>query len=306
MYRRHFDSLVRLKRSSNFQLTVAETRYGLGLPPNLRPLEDKAMLTKVSLASFAPHTSVLTVLDFSSATLASKPFYQFGIAVRLTKNTGLVSFRIFTTGIAILSTICHFAFTLIVLFFCIPLQKNFHSSHPGRCLPFAAVNYPMASITILFDIRIFAMLPYLPFRNLQLEHRRKATLYISFALGLLTTVFPIIRITYFPVVSTKGDNSDVVMYGTLEFNFGIATSCVPFVRAQLSSARSVRQTPKGYKTHVTGPDPAIELKDVCKSDSDSQKGLVEENAIIRSTHTIVHRWTNSGTSPPYGKVMGWS
>lgn len=80
------------------------------------------MLTKVSLASFAPHTSVLTVLDFSSATLASKPFYQFGIAVRLTKNTGLVSFRIFTTGIAILSTICHFAFTLIVLFFCIPVS----------------------------------------------------------------------------------------------------------------------------------------------------------------------------------------
>ncbi|THW62531.1 hypothetical protein D6D19_09783 [Aureobasidium pullulans] len=217
-------------RSSNFQLTVAETRYGLGLPPNLRPLEDKAMLTK----------------------------------------------------------------------------KNFHGSHPGRCLPFAAVNYPMASITILFDILIFAMLPYLLFRDLQLEQRRKATLYISFALGLLTTVFSIIRITYFPVVSTKGDNSDVVMYGTLEFDFGIATSCVPFVRAQLSSARSVRQTPKGYKAHVTGPDPAIELKDVCKSDSDSQKGLVEENASIRSTHTIVHRSTNSGTSPPYGKVMGWS
>lgn len=164
----------------------------------------------------------------------------------------------------------------------------------------------MASITILFDILIFAMLPYLLFRNLQLEQRRKATLYISFALGLLTTVFSIIRITYFPVVSTKGDNSDVVMYGTLEFNFGIATSCVPFVRAQLSSARSVRQTPKGYKTHVTGPDPAIELNDVCKSDSDSQKGLVEENAIIRSTHTIVHRSTNSGASSPYGKVMGWS
>ncbi|KAG2161366.1 hypothetical protein JADG_001105 [Aureobasidium aubasidani] len=277
-------------------LCVLQTRYGLGLPPNLRPLEDKAMLTKLSYVG--------------------KPFYQFGIAgfklslcltfLRLTKNTGLASFRIFTTGIAISSTICHFAFTLIVLFFCIPLQKNFHSSHPGRCLPFAAVNYPMASITILFDILIFAMLPYLLFRNLQLEQRRKATLYISFALGLLTTVFSIIRITYFPVVSTKGDNSDVVMYGTLEFNFGIATSCVPFVRAQLSSARSVRQTPKGYKTHVTGPDPAIELNDVCKSDSDSQKGLVEENAIIRSTHTIVHRSTNSGTSSPYGKVMGWS
>ncbi|THW40101.1 hypothetical protein D6D21_06974 [Aureobasidium pullulans] len=265
--------------NSNFQLTVAETRYGLGLPPNLRPLEDKAMLTKSSYVG--------------------KPFYQFGISgfklslcltfLRLTKYTGLASFRIFTTGIAILSTICHFAFTLIVLFFCIPLQKNFHSSHPGRCLPLAAVNYPMASITILFDILIFAMLPYLLFRNLQLEQRRKATLYISFALGLLTTVFSIIRITYFPVVSIKGDNSDVVMYGTLEFNFGIATSCVPFVRAQLSSARSVRQTPKGYKTHVTGPDPAIELKDVCKSDSDSQKGLVEENAIIRSAHTIVLR-----------------
>ncbi|THY44797.1 hypothetical protein D6C98_08070 [Aureobasidium pullulans] len=277
-------------------LCVLQTRYGLGLPPNLRPLEDKAMLTKLSYVG--------------------KPFYQFGIAgfklslcltfLRLTKNIGLASFRIFTTGIAISSTICHFAFTLIVLFFCIPLQKNFHSSHPGRCLPFAAVNYPMASITILFDILIFAMLPYLLFRNLQLEQRRKATLYISFALGLLTTVFSIIRITYFPVVSTKGDNSDVVMYGTLEFNFGIVTSCVPFVRAKLSSARSVRQTPKGYKTHVTGPDPAIELKEVCKSDSDSQKRLVEENAIIRSTHTIVHRSTNSGTSPPYGKVMGWS
>ncbi|THY26159.1 hypothetical protein D6D00_05787 [Aureobasidium pullulans] len=277
-------------------LCVLQTRYGLGLPPNLRPLEDKAMLTKLSYVG--------------------KPFYQFGIAgfklslcltfLRLTKNTGLASFRIFTTGIAISSTICHFAFTLIVFFFCIPLQKNFHGSHPGRCLPFAAVNYPMASITILFDILIFAMLPYLLFRDLQLEQRRKATLYISFALGLLTTVFSIIRITYFPVVSTKGDNSDVVMYGTLEFDFGIATSCVPFVRAQLSSARSVRQTPKGYKAHVTGPDPAIELKDVCKSDSDSQKGLVEENASIRSTHTIVHRSTNSGTSPPYGKVMGWS
>ncbi|THW22136.1 hypothetical protein D6D23_06149 [Aureobasidium pullulans] len=233
-------------RSSNFQLTVAETRYGLGLPPNLRPLEDKAMLTKLSYVG--------------------KPFYQFGIA--------------------------GFKLSLCLTFL------RLTNSHPGRCLPFAAVNYPMASITILFDILIFAMLPCLLFRNLQLEQRRKATLYISFALGLLTTVFSIIRITYFPVVSTKGDNSDVVMYGTLELNFGIATSCVPFVRAQLSSTRSVRQTPKGYRTPVTGPDPAIELKDVCKSDSDSQKGLVEENAIIRSTHTIVHRSTNSGTSPP--------
>ncbi|THZ18241.1 hypothetical protein D6C91_05591 [Aureobasidium pullulans] len=209
-----------------------------------------------------------------STTLLSyvgKPFYQFGIAgfklslcltfLRLTKNTGLASFRSFTTGIAISSTICHFAFTLIVLFFCIPQstilwpRSQFCSTYLSS--PCCLIYFSATSSS---------------------NSAEKATLYISFALGLLTTVFSIIRITYFPVVSTKGDNSDVVMYGTLEFNFGIATSCVPFVRAQLSSARTVRQTPKGYKTHVTGPDPAIELKDVCKSDSDSQKGLVEENA----------------------------
>ncbi|TIA06468.1 hypothetical protein D6C81_09887 [Aureobasidium pullulans] len=190
-------------------LCVLQTRYGLGLPPNLRPLEDKAMLTKLSYVG--------------------KPFYQFApipdVAYRLQQST-------------ILWPRSQFCSTYL--------------SSPCCLIYFSATSSSNSA--------------------------EKATLYISFALGLLTTVFSIIRITYFPVVSTKGDNSDVVMYGTLEFNFGIATSCVPFVRAQLSSARTVRQTPKGYKTHVTGPDPAIELKDVCKSDSDSQKGLVEENA----------------------------
>lgn len=154
----------------------------------------------------------------------------------------------------------------------------------------------MASITIIFDILTFAMLPYLLFRNLQLKHRRKATLYISFGLGLLTTIFSIIRITYFPTVSRTGDNSAVVMYGTLEFNFGIATSCIPFVRAQIlgASSNTRQHTPRSQRSHVT--DTPIELG--CKSSSDSQNGLVDQYGIYRTRDTMVHTSTNnvSGSS----------
>lgn len=79
----------------------------------------------------------------------------------------------------------------------------------------------MASITILCDIVIF-LLPIPLFMSLHLNRRVKAGLSVVFALGLLTTLASILRMTYLHDVVESGNNSTVVMLGTLEFNIGVS------------------------------------------------------------------------------------
>lgn len=85
----------------------------------------------------------------------------------------------------------------------------------------------MASLTILFDVIIF-LLPIPLFISLNLNGRMKLSLCFLFSLGLLTTLCSIIRATYLPNVAYgDGDNSMVVMLGTVEFNVGVSSRPLP-------------------------------------------------------------------------------
>ncbi|KAL1296905.1 hypothetical protein AAFC00_004517 [Neodothiora populina] len=258
-------------------LCIVQTRYGLGLSLADRPKQT---------------AQPLKVLSY-----AGKPFYQFGIAgfklalcvsyLRLTEGADKRTYRrvIWTVGIA--STLFHFAFMLIVLFWCIPLEKNIHANVPGYCLPFGPVNYTMASITVVCDLIIF-FLPIPLFLSLSLTKRAKLALCFVFGLGIFTTMASIVRIGYLHEVVDSGNNSTVVMLGTLEFNVGIIVSCVPFLRPLFSNMRKWRE-----RSYGTEPQRNYAMNTISKSGAQTQSAEIDDE-LVKDTrrHSITESEEN--------------
>lgn len=57
-----------------------------------------------------------------------------------------------------------------------------------------------------------------------------------FSLGIFTTLASVIRIAYLHKVVETGDNSSVVMLGTLEFNIGVSEAIHSFVEIQADNS----------------------------------------------------------------------
>jgi len=117
--------------------------------------------------------------------------------------------------------VSHIADTLVIVLQCLPVAKSWNSSVPGHCLS----NYPTwnatAAITIVCDITIF-LLPIPLFANLQVGIRRKISLIVVFILGIFTTLCSIMRMVQIRQVAKDGNNSTLVLWGTVEMNVGVS------------------------------------------------------------------------------------
>ncbi|PLB52388.1 integral membrane protein [Aspergillus steynii IBT 23096] len=223
-------------------LCVAQSRYGLGLPLALRP--------KANLGSYMK-------LNF-----AGRPFYQMGIAgfkaalclsyLRLLSGTSKKLYRVVIWSVMIISTLGHFAATLILIFNCKPVQKSWDPTTEGTCLPFGATNYALVAWTILCDV-VIIFLPIPLLLELNVKPAQKAGLLCLFLLGLFTTVCSILRLTQIRVIAYGDGNSTMlVLWGTIEFNVGNIITCLPFLgpllKGFVSDFRS-RSASKGkYRT----------------------------------------------------------
>ncbi|KAK3671772.1 hypothetical protein LTR78_008317 [Recurvomyces mirabilis] len=204
---------------------VLQTRWGLGLPTVLRPAQN--------------------LLTFKRLSYSGKPWYQLALGgykvalcigyTRFLADTDMKSYRrvIIATGVfcGAFQLVC----VLLNLFSCLPIRKNFDQSVPGTCLPFLTTQYPMASIGILCDVIVF-LLPIPLFTRLSFSRGTIIGLCILFACGLITTICSIVRATYLSQVGPRGsgDNTNVVLWGTIEINVGIIMSCLPFLHALLA------------------------------------------------------------------------
>ncbi|EEA19337.1 hypothetical protein TMatcc_009473 [Talaromyces marneffei ATCC 18224] len=200
-------------------LCIVQTRYGLGLPITARPKQNLHTYTRVNFAG--------------------RPFYQFGIGLfklalcvsylRLLSGTSKKLYRIIIITIAAISTLGHFAWSLVLIFNCNPVSKSWTPSQAGTCLPFGPVNYGMAGFSIACDI-ITILLPIPMLLDLKVRPAQRAGIIALFSLGLFTTVCSILRMTQIRVIAYGNGNSTLlVLWGTIEFNVGNIITSVPYL-----------------------------------------------------------------------------
>ncbi|KAI9843364.1 MAG: hypothetical protein M1838_002653 [Thelocarpon superellum] len=218
-------------------MCIGQSRWGLGLPVALRPQEN---------------LNPYTLLNYPG-----RPFYMIGItgfkvalclAYLRIVNRDNRYYRPLIWTIMITCVLGHLGGTLVLIFQCRPVEKNWHPLVPGSCLPNAVTFYVLAAITIFFDCIIFT-LPIPLLARVQINMRRKVALIGVFVLGLFTTVCSVMRMVQIRQITKDGNSTGLVLWGTIEMNVGISLTCLPALTPLFAYFRekhpSARVTPHG-------------------------------------------------------------
>ncbi|KAI9647782.1 hypothetical protein NHQ30_004170 [Ciborinia camelliae] len=191
--------------------TIAQSRWGLGLPLTVRP--------KVNLDTY------------SAINYAGRPFYMLGI----------LGFKV---------SLCFSYLRILSMgqpYYRLLVQKAWRPKTPGTCFSVGPLFYSLAIISVVFDVIIF-FLP-IPFvYRLQMDKQKKYGIIATFALGIFTTVCSVMRSEQIPVVAFGSGNSTMlVLWGNVELNIGIILTCLPVV-APLFKVFSRKLTSSGNRS----------------------------------------------------------
>ncbi|KAI6834640.1 hypothetical protein KC327_g2146 [Hortaea werneckii] len=125
------------------------------------------------------------------------------------------------------------AFTLSIIFSCRPVQAaytNWDLEHPGQCVQKNPHFIAMGVVNIVLDLAVF-FLPIPKLLKTQLPTKKKIGISMTFLVGLLVTIFSIVRLAMaVPALSTDNPSYDlvqVVAWSQFEFNFAIICACMP-------------------------------------------------------------------------------
>lgn len=197
-------------------LCIGQSRWGLGLPLQLRP---------------KPNLNEYSVINFTG-----RPFYMVGILgfkvalcwayLRILKASPNPHYKILILIVMAGAIIGHLAGTLILIFQCKPVQKSWQPQTKGKCMPNDATFYGLAAVTIFFDVIIF-FLPIPLLLKLNINLKKKIALCCVFLLGLLTTVCSIMRMVQILTIARTGNSTMLVLWGVIELNVGIILTCIP-------------------------------------------------------------------------------
>lgn len=190
-----------------------EARYGLGLPPPLRPKQSMDTYAKVNYAG--------------------RPVYQVGISLfkiallisylHLLQVTSMKTYRIFVWVAIAFVSLSHLGSALSLIFACNPVQKSWKPLLPGTCLPDGASFTAYATLTIISDVLV-TIIPLPVLMQVKVPRSKKFGLVGVFMLGLFTTVCSILRYTQINRVQFGDhDSTMLVLWGVIEFNTGVCT-----------------------------------------------------------------------------------
>lgn len=200
-------------------LTIAQTRYGLGLPVGSRPPENLDIYTKVNYAG--------------------RPFYQLGISffkiallvsyLRLLQGTDHKLYAKVVWVVIWLVFLSHLGCTFALVFACTPVDKSWTPLKDGTCLPAGPSFTGYAVVTIVSDI-VVTLLPIPVLVKLNVSRSKKMGLIVVFILGIFTTICSVMRYTQINRIQFGDGNSTMlVLWGTIEFNVGNVVSSLPFL-----------------------------------------------------------------------------
>ncbi|KAL8934310.1 MAG: hypothetical protein Q9216_005974 [Gyalolechia sp. 2 TL-2023] len=197
-------------------LCIGQSRWGLGLPLQVRP---------------EPNLN-----DYSKINFAGRPLYMMGILgfkvalcwayLRILKASPNPRYRILIYVVMAGAIIGHFTGTFILLFQCSPPRKSWYPMTEGKCMPNDATFYGLAAVTIVFDVIIF-FLPIPMLLKLNINMKKKVALVCVFMLGLLTTVCSVMRMVQITTIARTGNSTMLVLWGVIELNVGIILTCIP-------------------------------------------------------------------------------
>jgi hypothetical protein len=146
--------------------------------------------------------------------------------LRYLSNTNKRAYRITVWSVLAFCVATRVAIIGGLIFNCRPISKGWSPKTPGTCIPILPFYYSDAAFTILGDLAVF-FLPIPMVMGLRIRQREKYSLAFAFLLGLVTTVFSIMRILQIPEVADHSDSTMVVLWGLMEANAGVSTHRSP-------------------------------------------------------------------------------
>ncbi|KAL9129118.1 MAG: hypothetical protein Q9175_007384 [Cornicularia normoerica] len=218
---------------------MLEVNYGLGRHVQYLPPEHYKGFLKYN---FLDWIQVFITLALS----------KISICLFLLRISKFERWRWFLYGLIGFLVITHVPLTLLVVFQCRPLQKNWETAEeaiPGHCMSKKAVEkiiIVQGVFSIITDF-IGAAFPVLLLWNARLKLRTKIALNLLMGLGVITGIVCIVRTSY----SWEILSSDYTWVGVgnaltriLEVNFAIIGACAPimrplvlYLRARLATAK---------------------------------------------------------------------
>ncbi|KAK7955862.1 uncharacterized protein PG986_005084 [Apiospora aurea] len=128
----------------------------------------------------------------------------------------------------------------VTIFSCAPVRYfyvGWAGDTAGTCIDINAFWFSQATINIVTDLWVMA-LPIPQIFKLGLERKKKIFLCMMFCVGLLVTIFSIIRFTglvsYSSTTNPTYNNVGAATWSVLECNVGIVCCCMPYVRSLLN------------------------------------------------------------------------
>ena len=104
---------------------------------------------------------------------------------------------------------------LTAFFLCVPMEKNWHPTVKGTCIPILPFYYGLQIPNIITDVLIIVV-PIREVMRLQLNKKLKTGAVTMFALGIITLVFDIVRLVALLQLNAPAKMADF----TCEFESG--------------------------------------------------------------------------------------
>ncbi|EAS31837.3 uncharacterized protein CIMG_07316 [Coccidioides immitis RS] len=153
---------------------------------------------------------------------------------------------------AIYTTICFFT----LIFQCHKIESIWDINVKSKCFApkqLMALSYTNTALNILTDL-IFAFLPFLMLRGLQVNLRVKVSLICILSLGVFACVAAFIKLSILPNYGKTGDftwdYTDLTIWVVVEANMGIIAGSLPTLKPLFKRALNIYSTKKtkGYSS----------------------------------------------------------
>ncbi|CAG8150323.1 unnamed protein product [Penicillium salamii] len=189
-------------------ISIAQTRWGLGLKMDHFPRENVVAFSKVQWMGGPVYT--LNLLAFKVSLLAS--YHRIGGFVALYRTIIVIAIA--------LCVVTQLIYTFIICLACQPIARQWDMSVKGKCIDTVSFYYAIAGTNLAFDIAIF-VLPMPVLWKLQLRQKEKIVLTGLFALGFFVTIIQIARIFQVKNLKVVTDSEKLIIWSVIEVSLGV-------------------------------------------------------------------------------------
>ncbi|KAI5859538.1 hypothetical protein GGS23DRAFT_312162 [Durotheca rogersii] len=145
------------------------------------------------------------------------------------------------------------AFPFALCFVCIPYEKIWDFTLPGKCIVKGDVEVAAAAVHLTSDV-LMLILPQKVIWSLQMSLRNRFGVSVFFSLGLLACISAAFRLSvtlsYTSVVDVSYVGGSVLFWATAELTCGFIVACLPSMPKILKETGALAAMKKGLKSVV--------------------------------------------------------